>query len=251
MMLKRLSILVAASLLSANAMASDNWTGWYVGANTGYSRGSSDVDTTLSGQWTAESAALQSYVANEMSPSLDPDGVQFGVQVGYNHSFNGFLLGGELSYNRMNMDDTRQTGPTPTTPFPTLTYDVHNKVEVDDELALRLKLGYASNRHAIYGTVGIARVDATVSAGIVSNGLYNKHNSEADNLHGVQYGAGYEFDFGNNWSLRAEILRTDLEDTDFVTEYQPGSTFVTPAYTESVNQDLDYTTFRVGVNYRF
>ena len=251
MMLKRLSILVAASLLSANAMASDNWTGWYVGANAGYSRGSSDVDTTLSGNWSIESAALQSHVASEMSPSLDPDGAQFGVQLGYNHSFNGFLLGGELSYNRMNMDDTRQTGATPVPSIPSLTYDVGNRAEVDDELALRIKLGYAGNRHAVYGTVGMARVDTTFTAGIVSNGLYNKRNSEADNLHGVQYGAGYEFDFGNNWSLRAEILRTDLEDTDFVTEYQPGSSFVDPVYTESVNQDLDYTTFRIGVNYRF
>ena len=250
-MFKRLSILVAASLLSSTAMASDNWTGWYVGANAGYSRGNSDADTTLSGQWTTESAALQSYVANEMSTGLEPDGAQYGVQLGYNHSFNGFLVGGELSYNRMNMDDVRQTGPTPTAPFPSLTYDVHNKVEVDDELAVRIKLGYAGNRHAIYGTLGMARVDATVSAGIRSNGGYNKHNSEADNLHGAQLGFGYEYDFGNNWSLRGEILRTDLEDTDFVTEYQPGSTFDDPVYTESVNQDLDYTTLRIGVNYRF
>lgn len=250
-MLKRLSILVAASLLSANAMASDNWTGWYIGGNAGYSRGTSDVETTLSGAWTSESAALQSHVVNEMSPSLDPDGVQYGVQVGYNHSFGNFLLGGELSYNRMNMDDNRQTGPTATTVFPSLSYDVGNRAEIDDELALRIKLGYASNRHAVYGTVGMARVDATYTASITSNGNYRKRNSEADNLHGVQFGAGYEYDFGNNWSLRAELLRTNLEDTDFVTEYQAGSAFVTPAYIETVNQDLDYTTLRIGVNYRF
>jgi len=250
-MFKRLSILAVASLLSANAMASDNWTGWYIGGNAGYSRGTSDVETTLGGQWSSESTGLRDYVTNEMSPSLDPDGTQFGVQLGYNHSFGNFLLGGELSYNRMNMDDNRQTGPTPTPPFPSLTYDVGNRAEVDDELALRIKLGYASNRHAVYGTVGIARVDATHTASIVSNGLYNKRNSEADNLHGVQFGAGYEYDFGNNWSLRAELLRTNLEDTDFATEYQPGSSFVDPAYIENVNQDLDYTTLRIGVNYRF
>lgn len=250
-MFKRLSILVAASLLSANAMASDNWTGWYIGGNAGYSRGSSDVETTLGGQWSTESAPLQNHVVSEMSPSLDPDGVQYGVQLGYNHSFGNFLLGGELSYNRMNMDDNRQTGPKPTPPFPSLTYDVGNRAEIDDELALRIKLGYAANRHAVYGTIGMARVDATYTASIVSNGLYNKRNSEADNLHGVQFGVGYEYDFGNNWSLRTELLRTDLEDTDFVTEYQPGSSFVTPAYIENVNQDLDYTTLRIGVNYRF
>lgn len=250
-MFKRLSILVAASLLSANAMASDNWTGWYVGGNAGYSRGTSDVETTLGGAWSSESAALQSHVVNEMSPSLDPDGVQYGVQLGYNHSFGNFLLGGELSYNRMNMDDNRQTGPKATAPFPSLTYDVGNRAEVDDELALRIKLGYAGDRHAVYGTVGMARVDATYTASITSNGNYRKRNSEADNLHGVQFGVGYEYDFGNNWSLRAELLRTNLEDTDFVTEYQPGSSFVTPAYIENVNQDLDYTTLRIGVNYRF
>jgi len=51
--------------------------------------------------------------------------------------------------------------------------------------------------------------------------------------------------------LRTELLRTDLEDTDFATEYQTGSAFATPAYIENVNQDLDYTTLRIGVNYRF
>ncbi len=252
MMYKRLSLLLATALLSTSAMATDNWSGWYVGASVGHGSGNSEARTTLGDSWASESQALRDHVTDAMSADLDPSGGQYGVQIGYNHLFSGgFLLGGELSYTSLSMDDSRVDGPRPTTPFPSLSYTTGNQIEVDDELALRARFGYANGQHLIYGTVGYARVDADMAAGIVSNGNYMKYGSTADNLHGVQFGVGYEYSFGNNWSLRGEYSRTNLEDSDFETAYLPGSSFVTPPYSESINQDLDYDSLRVGVNYRF
>ena len=249
-MFKRLSLFVAASLLSANAMAADNWTGWYVGGNIGQNNGHANTTTTLSGAWTTESAGLQSAFSNGLSRTPDPKGLNYGVQFGYNHSFDsGFLLGAELGYTRLNVDASNSR--TVTSPFPTLSYAVYDKIDLDDELSVRGKIGYSGGRHAFYGTAGLVRVDTDMITTVHSTGNYLKRGHSSANLSGYQFGAGYEYDFGNEVSLRAEVLRTNLNDANFATTYQTGSAFVTPAYNESIKQDVDYTSLRIGVNYRF
>ena len=44
---------------------------------------------------------------------------------------------------------------------------------------------------------------------------------------------------------------TDLDDLRYDTDYLPGSTFTSPAYLESVRQDVDFDTFRISLDYRF
>jgi len=252
-MFKRLSILIAVSLVSTSAMAAGgDWTGWYVGGNVGHGSGESDTNVTLGGQWSAESAALRGEVVQQMSQELDPSGSAYGLQFGYNHEFaSGFVLGAELDYTALNIDDSVTVGPRATTAFPSLSYTTVNGVEANDMISLRGKIGYAADRHLFYATAGWAQVDVDMAAGIVSNGGYAKLGGDSDRIDGTQYGLGYEFDFGNQWSARIEYLRTNLDDIRYTTAYLPGSTFVTPAYTETVNQDLDFDTVRIGVNFRF
>lgn len=248
-MFKRLSVLIVASLLSANAMADDNWTGWYVGGNIGQNNGYSDTTATLGGAWSTESTTLQTLVTDSLSRNQDPKGLNYGVQFGYNHSFDsGFLLGAELGYTRLNVDSSNSRTATFS---PSLSYAIHDKVDLDDEVSLRGKIGYAAGRHSFYGTAGLVRVDTDMITSIASTGNYLKRGHSSDNLSGYQYGAGYEYDFGNQVSLRAELLRTNLEDTSFTTAYQTGSSFTSPVYSETIKQDPDYTSLRIGVNYRF
>ena len=179
-------------------------------------------------------------------------GAAYGLQLGYRFQFqNHLVLGFELDYSQLDLDDSRSTGPTPVPSFPFLSYDFSNSIELDDMATLRATLGYAFNNHLLYATGGWARVDAEATAGVISNGGYNKFGRKADRIDGITWGVGYEYDFGNQWSLRAEYLMTDMDDLRFDTEYQPGSTFVSPSYDESVRQDLDIDLLRIGVNYRF
>ncbi|KAF1721741.1 outer membrane protein [Pseudoxanthomonas wuyuanensis] len=250
---KRLSVFAVACLLSANAAAANgDWTGWYIGGHAGYGNGDSEARIDLGGQWSIESQQLRDHVASSWSTDLDPSGSAYGVQLGYQYQFqNNLVLGMELDYSQLGMDDARRTGLTPVPSIPSLSYDFGNSIELDNKLALRAKLGYVINRHLLFATAGWTRVDAEASAGVVSNGGYNKLGGRSDRVDGVEWGLGYEFDFGNRWSLRAEYLRTDADDLRYDTVYQPGSSFVSPAYTESVRQDVDFSIFRLGVNYRF
>jgi opacity protein-like surface antigen len=253
-MLKRLSVLIAASLLSTAAFAQDgDWSGWHVGLTAGHASGDSEADVALSGAWTSETQALQDHVTDNWgTDDLDTSGSTYGITFGYDHQFaSGFILGGELDYNKLNGDDTRSTGFVPTAPFPTLSYNFGNAVEVDSQLSLRLKLGYGMDRHQFYGTLGATQVDAEFAAAVASNGNYLKAGVSDEKLDGIQYGVGYGFSFNDNWSLRAEYLRTNTSDAHYDTIYLPGSSFVTPAYNERVSQDIDFDTFRIGVDFRF
>jgi outer membrane immunogenic protein len=253
-MFKRLSLLIAVSMISTSAFAAEgDWSGWHIGMTAGHASGSSDAGISLGGAWSSESQALRDHVVNNWSTDdLDPSGTAFGVTFGYDHQFDSnLILGAELDYSKLNADDSRASGPRPFPSAPSLSYNFGNSVEVDDQLSLRGKLGFAIDRHQLYATAGWTQVDAEFSAEVLSTGNYSKLGVQDDKLDGIQWGVGYAFDFGNQWSLRAEYLRTDLGDEDYVTAYRPGSAFVTPAYTETVDQDLEYDTFRLGIDYRF
>lgn len=249
----RLLTLAAACLLSTPALAADgDWSGWYVGLHAGHSSGDTDARATLGGAWASESPALQEFVADTWSTRFDPSDSTYGVQVGYLHQFaNGFVLGGELDHSQLHFEESRSTGQVPTPPFPSLTYDFGNAINVDSKLSLRARFGYANGRHLFYVTGGWARVDADAVATVASNGNYLKRGVASETLDGTDFGAGYEFDFGNQWTLRAEYLRTNVDDFSFSTDYVAGSSFTSPAYTETFRQDLDFDAFRIGVSYRF
>lgn len=253
---KRLSILLVASALSANAMAADDWTGWYVGANAGYSHAHSEANVDLGGPWETFATPDQNRRASSgLSPELSPSGGQYGMQLGYDHAFGRFLLGGELSYDRMRMSDAHRTITTDLVPAQTtvpMGYSIDGEAEAEHELAARLKLGYANGRHAAYGIFGVARVDATFSAKIQSSVFYYyKTGRAAHQLSAMQLGAGYEYNFGNHWSLRTELLRTKTENASFKLGHTPGTGGWLMPFSEHLEQGLDYTTVRLGVNYRF
>lgn len=251
---KRLPLLLlATSLASTSAFAADSdWTGWYVGGHLGHGSGDSRADVTTGGAWSSESADLVDFVESNGSADLGPSGTTGGVMFGYDHQFSGnFVLGVELDYSHLGIEDARQTGPLEVPAFPALEYDFGNSIELDNRYALRGRFGFATGPHLFYATAGWVRVDAEATATVESNGNYLKAGGASESLDGMEWGAGYEFDLGNAWSLRLEYLATDLDDMDYVTDYLPGSSFTDPAYIETVSQDLDFETIRLGFSYRF
>jgi outer membrane immunogenic protein len=245
------SVALAAVAVSAPASAQD-WSGFYAGGGVNFSSGSSDANVALGGAWSTESTALRNEFASDWSNELEPDGVGGGLFGGYNwQTAGGFVFGGEISYDFLNAEEVASTGMTPTTAFPGVSYNHGNSVQVDGMFAARANIGYAFDRMLIYGTVGFASADATVGAEVLSSHGYSKIGESSDWVSGVTYGVGAALQTSPNWFVSGQWTHSDFDDQTFTTVYRPGSSFTSPAYTETFTQDLSVDVIRIGVGYRF
>jgi outer membrane immunogenic protein len=214
------AVLLAMAVGPASAEVTD-WTGFYVGLNSGYSFGDSDAHYT--------DPAFRVYPV-----SSKPEGWSIGLQAGANYqltndTFNRVVLGFEVEFSYIDASDTIYD----------YLSDAHgrpnNSIETSSDYAgtARARLGYAAGRFLPYLTVGLAGADAKVSA---TDGSLE----QSDFLLGWAIGAGVEYALAENWSLRAEYLHVDLGGhTWFAGE---------PWQSKSL---LTSDTVRLGMNYRF
>lgn len=137
--------------------ASD-WTGFYAGAQ--YGKGSAEL--SLDG-------------VND-----DEDMDAYGLHGGYLHDFGKFVLGGELDYNKLDIDNVDDKG---------------------DLTRLRARAGYDMGRFMPYVTLGVAKLS-------MDTGTYDI--SETD----VTYGIGGDFKVTNNFTVGAEYTKQDFSDVD-------------------------------------
>lgn len=141
-----------------------NWTGFYAGLQ--YGQGNADLSY-------ADTA------------SVDSDFDAYGLHVGYNHNFGQFVLGGELDYNRIKLDETDDKG---------------------DLTRLRARAGYDMGRFMPYVTLGAARVSADVDGG----GSIKET--------GLTYGIGGDFKVTDRISVGAEYTRQKWDDVNGVSD---------------------------------
>lgn len=245
-------LLLSAVIVPAASAQEVNWTGFYAGARAGYATGDSDAKVGLGGAWSSETQALRNDVTRNFSTSLDPKGGAFGLQAGYNYqTASRIVVGAEADIAWLNADDSRKTGMRPTVPFPARSYDYRNEIDVERTMSLRGKVGYAFDKTLVYVTGGWAWAKADMSAAMYSNGGYRKAGGENKTLDGYTVGIGFEHMLSKQLSVRGDYSYTDFGSASYSTAYLPGSTFVSPAYTERIRQDLTLHQFSVGLNYRF
>ena len=249
--MKKFSILLMPWFFVSNTSAAENsWTGFYVGGNLGYANTESNSTIkSLGGNWNGESQNFRDFITSNSSANQDPGGVSFGIQSGYNHQFdNSFVLGFEVDYNELDIDESRQTAPLTFVGGPAA-FAFSNKVEVKHTFSLRPKLGYAIDKTLFYATAGIAWTSAEFGSDILSEFNYSKVGKSSKTLTSAVWGIGLEHKFFDNISAKLEYLKINGNDTSYTTAYRPGSNF--PGYSETYNADLDYDIVRVGINYRF
>lgn len=132
--------------------------------------------------WSGFYAGLQYGVGNaELSgfgEEVDSDYDGYGVHAGYLHDFGRFILGGELDYNKVELDD----------------------VDVDGDLIrLRGRAGYDMGRFQPYVTLGVARIS-------LDNGFSDVSDT------GITYGVGAEYLVHERFSVGLEYTRNDFSD---------------------------------------
>lgn len=146
-----LALSAGLALLTTPVLAAD-WTGAYAGVGLGY--------------------------ANvEPDNTVDGDGWTYGFQIGYDHDFGDWILGGELEWDGM---DVELPG-----------------AGVDGIGRAKLKLGYDFGTAYGYGILAAARANTTVG-----------------DETGPAYGLGVAFFLTDSWTMSAEYLHHDFDDID-------------------------------------
>jgi len=252
---------LATMTVATPAMAEDgSWTGGYGGITAGYNVSKSDSAVTLGGAWTTSAAALQTLVVSNMSVKQQTKGGDIGIALGYQYQTGGVVFGLEAEAAAIGGNAVRSSG--------TVTYSAAqnfkftNTIDPKTMIALKARLGGVVGENTlIYLNGGWAWVSAnhaaTVTAseltglGLLANGNYLKQGLTSKTHNGFIIGGGVEHRISNNFSLRLQYDYTDQGDVSYPTTYLPTSLNTTPAYSETVSQNLRVHLIRVGFNYHF
>ncbi|MBV8700784.1 MAG: carbohydrate porin [Bradyrhizobium sp.] len=190
-----------------------DWTGFYVGAHAGYGRGTSNavlIDPTMTA-----------------GPGV-ASGLIGGVQAGYNHRFqSGVLLGVEGDITFPSYFISNSIVSLLASPRSTVTEGL------DYVGTVRGRVGYTAGSWLVYATGGLAfageRFVNTPAAG-------NDEKVIHDRL-GWAAGAGIEYGFAPDWSVKLEYLYSRFEDANV--RFPSGTQFAS---------SLDFQSLRIGLN---
>lgn len=216
-----------------------NWSGIYVGASVGYGWANVEYGNML-----------VPVVSQDIGSGFDPDidGTVGGVQIGYNHQLGALVLGVEADFQFSDVSGSaRQITNTMGGPLDT-TMDFN----LEWFGTLRGRMGVAAtDRFLIYGTAGIAFGKTENGAAYMVDPIlgpdYGGGISGKSTHNGWAVGAGAEYAFDNNWSIKGEYLYVDLGTEVVGTLPVPPSPILGPG----ISMDLSFQTVRVGINYRF
>jgi outer membrane immunogenic protein len=209
-----------------------SWTGCYVGIEGGGAWGRSRHDNIAFG-------GTPGIGGTNFTPWFDVSGGLAGIEYGCNQQFGGnWVFGLESDWSWTNKRGSAlDSGPVGNNLFSSETRERWISTT-------RARIGWTWDRTWLYVTGGFAaaKVDANVTVPIQfapNNGIFTSSHT----LYGWTVGAGLEYAFWNNWSLKAEYLYVRLENQVF----QFNGTIV-PDH-GAIN--LDNHIVRAGLNWRF
>lgn len=240
--MKTVSLIAAAMLasaLAAPALAQDagSWTGFYIGVHAGYAFQPNDdnerivFDTNLGGGFgdtvrttagaDAFSPGFCGGAAQTNAPaggcSNDRDGIEYGLQLGYDHQGPGssLVVGLVADYSRSRLRDSVSAfSITPAS------YTMTRRLR--DSFTIRGRIGVATGRALIYATGGVAY-------GSIRNSFAttNTANAFTDNGNehgwGAAVGGGVEYRFSGPFSIGAQYLYRAIDADDYTVRAGPGT----------------------------
>jgi outer membrane immunogenic protein len=201
----------------------NSWTGFYVGANTGYA-------------WSPNTDQLA--LAGDDPTGLSPAGGFLGGQIGYNWQFGRLLVGAEADMQTADISDHLRD----------FNFDDRFHSRLDWFGTVRGRVGYAFDRTLLYATGGFAYGGVhNVAGGPILLGAPYRFDSTAT---GYVLGAGLEYKFGPAWSIKGEYQYINLGTNDPTNAAGARYSNIGGGGFATVRDD-EYHTFRLGLNYRF
>lgn len=262
--------LVLAVFVSSHAKAESSWTGFYLGFNAGYAWQGRSTEThfnpndrvasavTCGGDWGGTCA---------LPMSNDVRGATGGVQVGYNWQINpAWMLGIETDFNASRINGS---GISPTFKLGGEDSKFRDSRTLDWFGTVRGRIGFLpTHKLLVYGTGGFAygqvneatALDSTAGTGAFAGAppFYGYMCIDGTNCFlgqssrmavGWTAGAGFEYKFWKNISVKAEYLHIDLGggDTNVVAQ----NTFVpsvAPSSFTALHSRTRLDIVRIGLN---
>jgi outer membrane immunogenic protein len=233
-----------------------NWTGFYIGANGGWSAGHSSRDISFFNPVTG--VAILPGAGSNLGGGTDLSGGLFGGQLGYNWQTNNWVFGFET--------DAQWTGQRGGANFlcagltcaPGVTAlpagGIGTAATVDQKLewfgTFRGRGGFLvtptfllyATGGAAYGTVNTNVGLATLTAAGVPVGITGSNSSSRV---GWTVGAGGEWAFGSNWTAKIEYLYMDIGTSS------TSAAFALAGIGATVSSRTTDNIIRGGINYRF
>lgn len=236
--MKKTSALLAVAMLSASPALSDSLTnsatasayaGFYLGVHGG--------QASFGSSTTAVGARLIEIIENNPISASDfdasPGGRFAGVQLGYNVvAAPNFLWGIEATYSSGDLSSTI-LDPAGDSGLPDT---ITSSIEWD--ASLRARAGMIFGSSLVYGLVGMATGDVSISmtAPLLAD--------ESGRFSGWVIGAGVEHMISDTISLKAEYAYTDLGDRIWFAEDVNDRNY-------AINADLTGHQISIGLNYHF
>jgi outer membrane immunogenic protein len=254
-----------------------SWTGCYGGVNGGWigSRnryalspagnyvnapgGTAPPNAAGSGDFPATIASLAHGYSSDDSSGLA------GVQIGCNRQYGSVVLGVEADWQWTGLKTTADAGYAAYADLgnPAFTVAPHSE-HVSSSLqwfsTLRGRVGYAFDKVLVYGTGGLAigRIKSETTVAFapigVSNTVYSGalHTfSDSTTKIGWTIGAGVEYAFLPNWSVKGEYLYVDFGSNSYLSPLVAAAAPFAPGYAWATTAHEREHIARVGVSYKF
>jgi outer membrane immunogenic protein len=218
-----------------------NWNGFYGGVNGG-------------GAWSPNRNIFVNETFNN-SPFFDGafgarsvQGGFGGAQFGYRSQHGNWVFGGEFNAQGGSVSGKSREIFTPyLTAGNAITIRTNECMDFFSTLSGRV--GYAFDRTLIYAIAGGAVANTNIRFRMMDTFGFDAAATSKGLRGGYVVGGGVEYGFNANWSLRAEYQYMDLGNA-----LNTGREFigaVPSAYNIYSTNRINYSTFQVGVNYRF
>jgi outer membrane immunogenic protein len=245
------------------------WTGFYVGANAGWTWGRSNANTSANCNVafgaippfayfcdTTAGAPNGAAVNSAGTGTVTSSGFTGGLEAGYNWQFSSLIYGLETDFGAFHLKGSNQAGgPYPTGTFISAGAFAENySIETNWLYTFRARLGVPVTPSLMaYATGGLALTRLEVRNSFSDNvgpGASGNATGDATNA-GFVVGGGLEWAITNSWSVKAEYLYLDFGKataTGTITNNPPGIAY---AQGISTSSDLTAQVARVGVNRKF
>jgi outer membrane immunogenic protein len=221
-----------------------SWTGFYLGVNGGYSATQFDRTATVNRAFIGP--ALANATETLGARSIKANGFIGGLQGGYNYQISSFVVGLEGDFNFV--DAKKSLSPEAFSPGNVI---LSSSSKVEWLATVRGRLGLAFDRFLVYGTGGVAfaSVKVTDQVDFRPNGApgLGLPGSSSNTRTGYALGAGMEYAFTNNWTVKAEYLYVDLGKTNYTHGIVPGF----PLSGVELSNKTKLNIARIGINYKF